>query len=257
VDLGIQNRNFLITGASRGIGRAIAESLLIEGANVGLVARGKDQLKKTVDELRKQYGEDRVIAWPTDCADEVSMEELRQQLTKQWERLDGVIANVGDGRSVPDALPDAEHWSKIWSTNFETALNTARVFLPLLQESKGNLLFISSITGLEAIGAPVDYSTAKTAVIAFAQNLARKVAPEVRVNVIAPGNVHFSGSSWEDKIKTDSEKVEQMLQTTVPMKRFGTPEEIADTAAFLCSARASFMTGSIMVVDGGQTVSLL
>ena len=185
------------------------------------------------------------------------MEELRQQLTKQWERLDGVIANVGDGRSVPDALPDAEQWSKIWSANFETALNTARVFLPLLQESEGNLLFISSIAGLEAIGAPVDYSTAKTAVTTFAQNLARKVAPEVRVNVIAPGNVHFPGSSWEEKIEADSKNIEQMLQTTVPMKRFGTQQEIADVAAFLCSARASFITGSVMVVDGGQTVSLL
>ena len=136
-------------------------------------------------------------------------------------------------------------------------MNTARVFLPLLKESKESLLFISSITGLEAIGAPVDYSTAKTAVIAFAKNLARKVAPEVRVNVIAPGNVHFTGSSWEEKIMTNPKKIEQMLQDKVPMKRFGTPEEIADTAAFLCSARASFITGSVMVVDGGQTVSLL
>ena len=77
------------------------------------------------------------------------------------------------------------------------------------------------------------------------------------MNVIAPGNVYFPGSSWDDKIEDDSEKVEQMLQISVPMKRFGTPEEIADAATFLCSARASFITGSVMVVDGGQTVSLL
>ena len=119
-----------------------------------------------------------------------------------------------------------------------------------------NILFISSITGLEAIGAPVDYSTAKTAVIAFAKNLARKVAPEVRVNVIAPGNVHFPESSWEEKIQTDPEIIEQMLQTTVPMKRFGTPQEIADATVFLCSALASFITGSVLVVDGGQTVGV-
>ena len=257
MNLELDQKYFLVTGASRGIGMAIAESLLREGVNVGLVARGQLQLEQTVDELRQQYGEERIVGWPTDCADEVAMEELRQQLTQQWERLDGVIANVGDGRSVPDAIPDAKQWSKVWQTNFETALNTARVFLPLLLKSRGNLLFISSIAGLETIGAPVDYSTAKTAVIAFAQNLARKVAPEVRVNVIAPGNVHFPGSSWEDKIKADSEKVEQMLQTTVPMKRFGTPEEIANAAAFLCSSRSSFITGAVMRIDGGQTVSLL
>ena len=145
----------------------------------------------------------------------------------------------------------------MWRTNFETALNTARVFLPFLQKSSGNFLFISSITGLEVIGAPVDYSTAKTAVIAFAQNLARKVAPEVRVNVIAPGNILFPGSSWAEKIHAGPAKVEHMLKASVPMKRFGSPEEIADAAAFLCSARASFITGSVMVVDGGQTMRLL
>ena len=257
MNLNIQNKCFLITGASRGIGRAIAEGLLREGANVGLVARGQEQLEQTVDELRQQFEEERVVGWPTDCADEFALLELRLQIIQQWIHLDGVIANVGDGRSVPDAIPDAEQWSKVWQINFETALNTARVFLPLLKESKGSLLFISSITGLEAIGAPVDYSTAKTAVIAFAKNFARKVAPEVRVNVIAPGNVHFTGSSWEEKIMTNPKKIEQMLQDKVPMKRFGTPEEIADAATFLCSARASFITGSVMVVDGGQTVSLL
>jgi len=257
MNLELDQKYFLVTGASRGIGKAITESLLREGATVGLVARGQVQLDQTVDEFRQQYGVKRVVGWSTDCADEVALLELRQQITQRWKGLDGVIANVGDGRSVPDAIPEAEQWSKVWHTNFETALNTARVFLSLLQESKGSLLFISSITGLEAIGAPVDYSTAKTAVIAFAKNLARKVAPEVRVNVIAPGNVHFSGSSWEEKIHTDSEIIEQMLQARVPMKRFGTLEEIADAAVFLCSARASFITGSVMVVDGGQTVSLL
>jgi 3-oxoacyl-[acyl-carrier protein] reductase len=256
MNLNIQNKCFLITGASRGIGRAIAESLLREGGNVGLVARGQLQLEQTVDELRQQYGKERVVGWQTNCTDEVALLELRQQITLLWERLDGVIANVGDGRSVPDAIPEAKQWSKVWHTNFETSLNTGRVFLPLLKESKGNILFISSIAGLEAIGAPVDYSTAKTAVIAFAKNLARKVAPEVRVNVIAPGNVHFPASSWEEKIQTDPEIIEQMLQTTVPMKRFGTPEEIADAATFLCSARASFITGSVIVVDGGQTVGI-
>ena len=257
MNLELDQKYFLVTGASRGIGKSIAESLLREGANVGLVARGQVQLDQTVDELRQQFEEERVFGWSTNCADKVALHELRLQIIQQWEHLDGVIANVGDGRSVPDAIPDAEQWSKVWQINFETALNTARVFLPLLKESKGSLLFISSITGLEAIGAPVDYSTAKTAVIAFAQNLARKVGPEVRVNVISPGNVHFPGSSWEVKIKAEPVKVKQMLQTTVPMKRFGTPEEIADAAAFLCSSRASFITGSVMVVDGGQTVSLL
>jgi 3-oxoacyl-[acyl-carrier protein] reductase len=256
MNLELDQKKFLVTGATRGIGKAISNSLLREGAYVGLIARGQEQLVSSVDELQKNYGKEFVFGWSADCVDETALKKLRKQIMKKWERIDGVIANVGDGRSIPDEIPDSSHWSKIWNINFETAINTARVFLPLLKESKGSLLFISSITGLEVIGAPIDYSTAKTAVIAFAKNLARKVAPEVRVNVIAPGNVHFPGSSWEEKIKTDSKKINLMLQEKVSMKRFGTPEEISDAAVFLCSARASFITGSVMVVDGGQTVGL-
>ena len=109
---------------------------------------------------------------------------------------------------------------------------------------------------MEAFGAPVDYSTAKSAVAALAKNMSRKLAADVRVNVIAPGNVYFEGGSWDEKIKEDPERVMQIIESTVPMNRFGTPEEIADSAVFLCSERASFITGSAMVVDGGQTVGV-
>ena len=107
-----------------------------------------------------------------------------------------MVANVGDGRSVSDPIPDTDQWEKTWAVNFESALLTSRTFLPLMKKSNGCLLIISSITGVEALGAPVDYSTAKGALIAFTKNLSRKVAPDVRVNVIAPGNVFFTGGSW-------------------------------------------------------------
>jgi len=114
------------------------------------------------------------------------------------------------------------------------------------------LLFISSIAGLEAIGAPTDYSVAKSAIVALTKQLARKLAPRVRINCIAPGNVWFQGGSWDEKLQADPERVKALIENTVPMKRFGTPQEIADVAVFLCSSRASFITGA--VVDGGQTV---
>ena len=126
----------------------------------------------------------------------------------------------------------------------------------MLKATKGCLLFISSITGVEAIGAPIDYSTAKSALNAFAKNLSRKVAPHVRVNVIAPGNIYFPEGSWDKKMKNDEKKISELIKNTVPIQRFGKPEEIADTAVFLCSPRASFITGSVLRVDGGQTVSL-
>ena len=117
-------------------------------------------------------------------------------------------------------------------------------------------MFVSSITAMEAFGAPVDYSVAKTALAALSKNLARKLALRVRVNTIAPGNVFFEGSSWDMKLKKDPEKVNQIINATVPMKRFGSPDEVADAIVFLCSERASFITGSVLVIDGGQTVGI-
>jgi len=170
-----------------------------------------------------------------------------------WGGLDVVVANVGDGRSVPDALPEAKHFAQVWRTNFTTAEVTTGATLPLLLDSDGCLLFISSIAGLEAVGAPTDYSVAKSAIVALAKQLARKLAPRVRVNCLAPGNVLFPGGSWDAKIQADPQRVEAIMQATVPMKRFATPGEIAAAGVFLCSQRASFITGTCLVVDGGET----
>ena len=253
----INSKKFIVTGATRGIGLAIAEALLKEGANVAIVARGKEGITVVNERFASQFGKKRILALTADCAKEDQLLLVRDQLLSEWGEIHGIVANVGDGRSVPDPLPDKAQWSSIWQTNFETALTTTRVFLPALQQSQGSLLFIASITGLAALGAPVDYSVAKTAVIALAQNLARKVAPTVRVNVIAPGNIFFPGGSWEGKLKANPDGVESMLRQQVPLQRFGTPEEIADAAIFLCSPRASFITGAVLRVDGGQVSSLL
>lgn len=256
MDLGLDNKRVLVTGASQGIGEAIARGFLAEGAKVIIVARGEQKLNACALRLADEFGADNVLAMACDCSDSDALSKLKEKALSALGGIDVVVANVGDGRSVPDAIPADEHWNGVWNTNFDTSLFTARTFLPLLEESKGSLLFISSITGLESFGAPVDYSTAKSAVIAFAKNVSRKVAKSVRVNVITPGNVNFPGSSWEAKIAADPERIENIINSTVPMQRFGTPQEIADAAVFLSSNRASFITGSVLVADGGQTVGV-
>lgn len=256
MDLELAGKRVLVTGASRGIGAAIARKFLSEGADVMLVSRGSFDLEKAVVELRITYPEQRVEMARCDCSNSSALNTLRDQVLAEWGGLDIVVANVGDGRSVADVIPEHDQWSEIWAKNFESSLYTARVFLPLLIKAKGCLLFISSITGLEAFGAPVDYSTAKTAVIALAKNMARKLGQDVRVNVIAPGNVLCRGGVWDEKIAQDSKRVEKIIAASVPMNRLGMPDEIADAAIFLCSQRASFITGSVMVVDGGQTVGV-
>ena len=255
MNLNLSNKKVLITGASRGIDLAIAESFLQEGAKTCLVSRGSSALYENEEKLQNVYGLENVFACKCDCTNVESLNSLRNEIEK-WNSLDIVIVNVGDGRSVSDVLPDDEQWQSTWNSNFESALKTARTFLPMLEDSQGVLLFVSSIAGIEAFGAPTDYSTAKTAIIALAKNMARKLAPNVRVNVIAPGNVYFEGGSWDEKTQQDKKHVDEIIKSTVPMNRFATPQEIADSAVFLCSDRASFVTGVTLVVDGGQTVGV-
>ena len=256
MNLNLANKKVLITGASRGIGKAISETFLQEGSKTCLVSRGSNALFENEKRLQDAYGLKSVFACKCDCTNIKSLNSLKNKVKVKWSSLDIVVVNVGDGRSVSDALPDDEQWQKTWNSNFESALQTARTFLPMLEKSKGCLLFISSITGMEAFGAPTDYSTAKTAIIALSKNLARKLAPNVRVNVVAPGNVYFKGGTWDEKIKNNKKHIDEIIKANVPMNRFATPEEIADSAVFLCSERAKFITGVTLVIDGGQTVGI-
>ena len=257
MNLNLNNKKVLITGASTGIGLTVAESFLQEGVKTCLVSRGSKALFENEKKLQDIYGLENSFACKCDCTNIESLNSLKNRVKDKWGSLDIVVVNVGDGRSVSDALPDDEQWQKTWSSNFESALQTARTFLPMLEESKGCLLFVSSIAGIEAFGAPTDYSTAKTAIIALAKNMARKLAPDVRVNVIAPGNVYFEGGSWDEKIKQDKKRVDEIIKSTVPMNRFATPQEVAGSVVFLCSDKASFITGATLVIDGGQTVGAM
>ena len=254
--LGLAQKVVFITGASRGIGLAFARAFAAESARVAMMARDTAILESAVKELKALASADVVYASTGSAASADDIRRAMSDTVARWGKIDIVIANVGDGRSVADPMPEAERFAATWNSNFKSAELTAREAIPHLRASKGNLIFISSITGIEAFGAPTDYSVAKSAVIALSKNLARKLAPEIRVNCIAPGNVFVAGGSWDEKIQKDKVPVEKLIETTVPMRRFGKPEEIADAALFLASERAGFITGSCLVVDGGQTSAL-
>lgn len=257
MELGLKDKRVLISGSSRGIGAAIARAFLAEKARVVVTSRNQDDLEQLKASWLAEYPSSQYLTERCDFTQSGDVEQLAQRLLEQWGGIDIVVSNVGSGKSLPDPIVSEEHFDQVFQLNFNSAIHTARCFYPLLKESRGNLLFISSITGVEALGAPVDYSVAKSATIAFSKNLARKAAKDhVRVNAIAPGNVFFENGTWDHKIKQNSQAVEQMLQSQVPMQRFGTPEEIADSVLFLCSERASFITGTLLRVDGGQTTGL-
>lgn len=257
MDLELKGKRVLVTGSTRGIGRATAERFLEEGARVVLTSRSETELRKVRDELASRQAASDVLCRACDFRSPGDIKALREFIASSWDGLDILIANVGYGVSVPDPIPEREHMDHIFAENLHSAIDSAREFLPLVAASRGSIVFVSSIAGVEAFGAPVDYSVAKTAVIAFSKNLARKAADQgVRVNCVAPGNVYFEGGSWDMKLKDDAERIRNIIESTVPMKRFGDPAEIADAILFLSSPRASFITGACLIVDGGQTTTL-
>ena len=142
------------------------------------------------------------------------------------------------------------------SINLFSATNAVAAATPLLKANGGAIVCISSICGVEALGCPLAYGAAKAALNSYVRGAARELGgSNVRINAIAPGNVLFSGSVWEHKLAENREAVQGMLEREVALGRLGTPEEIADMTAFLASSRASFTTGAVFVIDGGQVRS--
>jgi len=255
MDLDLKGKRVLVTGSSKGIGLSIAQGFLNEEAKVILSSRNQQDLDQLKREFSEKFDSENILPLSCDYTKLEYIVNLKNQIEDAWGGIDILIANVGNGRSIPEPIAPKEHFDRVFNLNFDTVVNTVREFYPLLKNVNGNIVFIASITGMEALGAPVDYSVAKTAEIAFAKNLARKAAHDgIRVNCVSPGNVYFQGGSWDEKMKSNPQGVQAMLKNSVPMKRFGIPEEIANVVLFLCSERASFMTGSTVRVDGGQTL---
>jgi 3-oxoacyl-[acyl-carrier protein] reductase len=142
--------------------------------------------------------------------------------------------------------------------NFHGSRRITNAVLPsMLTRKSGSIVYISSIAGKEAIGAPIHYGVAKAALIAYVKSLARTLgSSNIRANVVCPGNIYFEGGTWDLKLKENENAVTQMLKDRVPLNRFARPEEIANLVVFLASERASFITGSCVVADGGQTLSV-
>jgi 3-oxoacyl-[acyl-carrier protein] reductase len=248
--LELEGRVALVSGGSRGIGLAIAQSLAAEGAKVALAARGQDQLDHACAEIGSNAS-----SHLADVTDPNAALALAQEVERRHGRIDILICNVGSGASVPPGQETAAEWRRVLDLNLFATTNMIEAARPIMQRGSGDraIVCISSICGLAALGAPVTYSAAKAALNATVRGLARPLAADgIRINAVAPGNILFEGGTWSRKLAENKARVEDMLAREVPLRRLGTPAEIADVVSFLASPRASFITGTVIVADGGQ-----
>ena len=258
MDLNLTNQVAFVAGSSRGIGKAIAERFLLEGCRTVITGRTEEDLQNAQADISQRFGTDRLMALPGDLTDLSTIRHAILQVQSKWGDIDCAVANIGTGRGQPGWNISDTQWNELFLMNLWSSVRLVpEILAPMVRRQRGSVVFISSITGLETTAAPLPYSAAKAALLNYAKNLARQVGPyHVRVNSVAPGNILFPGGSWDRRRTDNPEKVASYIDIEVPLRRFGSPEEIADIVVFLSSDCASFITGSCVVADGGQTRSV-
>ena len=248
MDLGLQGLRALVTGGSRGIGRAIVEVLSAEGASVGFCARTERDVADTVEALTERGST--VAGLVLDVADEAGMQRWVADSAAQFAGLDIVVANVS-ALAIPD---DAANWRTSFDVDLMGTVSLVKAAMPYLERSAAaSILTISSVSGREIDFAAGPYGVFKAAIIHYTQGLAYQLAPKgIRANSLSPGNTYFAGGVWEN-IEQQNPDLFARAMALNPTGRMAKPEEIARAAAFLCSPAASFITGTNLVVDGALT----
>jgi len=250
MNLGISNRRALVTGAGRGLGRAIAQALANEGVKVFCVSRTQSDLDELITTIGGLTAGHRGLA--IDLMPEKAPSELMRAISS-FGQLDIVVHNAGGTLNISDPFCSVDDWKRIYRFNFEIAVELNLLILPnMLRQKWGRICHISSISAMENHG-PVPYCAMKAALTAYTRSMGGVVAPDgVVISAVLPGAVFTEGGFWDDASRERPEHVHKYLTERQRIGRFGRPEEIGNFVTYLCSELASFNTGTIVPIDGGQ-----
>lgn len=258
MDLNLAGKNALITGGSRGLGRQSALSLSMEGVNVAICARTEETLHRTVNDV-KNNGVD-CIGIVSDVSKVDELPFLHKEAVSKLGPIDILVNNAGGSRSREDITgTDLEDFRGTFDLNLFGGYELMKLVIPHMKRSSwGRIINIASIWGRE-YGGNISYMSAKAALIAATKHSAVSLAKHgILVNSIAPGSIAHKDGSWERfQSENSREVVDGFIEDNLPMGKFGWPEPLGDLVAFLSSDRAGMITGSCIVIDGGQSISMI